>query len=290
MSERDPQLEPVSDDLADLFAAERARPSTRDDRRGRVRDRLGATLGIPALSGGGGGGDTGPTGGGPSIPAAPIAAGATGAAANAAAASVAAGAAGAGTKLAATIAAVLALGGAAVVGARALHSEPTPLAASVASAASDAAPVAPVTNAPNAPTGDPAATSAPAPRADPAPVATADEPAPAPTTSAAAAPSSAPDAGAPGRDVDLATERELLDSARAAIARGQGSAAIALLERHAKDFARGRLGEEREALWIRALVASGRIDDARARAARFKRSFPRSLQLPAFEETLGPLP
>jgi hypothetical protein len=75
----------------------------------------------------------------------------------------------------------------------------------------------------------------------------------------------------------LAAERRLLDDARTAIARGDAGAGLAALDRHARDYPRGHLAEEREALRIHALVRSGRAAEAREAAARFHARFPNSL-------------
>jgi hypothetical protein len=52
--------------------------------------------------------------------------------------------------------------------------------------------------------------------------------------------------------------------------------ALRLAEQGHKDFARGMLYQEREAAAVRALVRLGRGAEARARAARFVKRFPRS--------------
>jgi TolA-binding protein len=94
------------------------------------------------------------------------------------------------------------------------------------------------------------------------------------------------EAGAVGRDAALAAERALLETARAALARGQRAAAFDALTKHAQAFPRGRLGEERDGLFIQALISAGRIDEAHARLARFRRSYPRSMLLQAFDASL----
>jgi hypothetical protein len=48
--------------------------------------------------------------------------------------------------------------------------------------------------------------------------------------------------------------------------------------------------EEREALLIKALAASGQISTARAHAARFRARFPQSLLLPALADSVGQIP
>jgi hypothetical protein len=82
-----------------------------------------------------------------------------------------------------------------------------------------------------------------------------------------------------GKDVNLGLERALIDRARTASARGDTAAALEALDRHARDFPAGRLTEEREALAIQALVQLGRIEEARARAVRFRARFPSSVFL-----------
>jgi hypothetical protein len=88
----------------------------------------------------------------------------------------------------------------------------------------------------------------------------------------------------------LAAEQAILDEANEALASGRSAAAFAALARHAEQFPRGRLSEEREGLWLRTLLAEGRKDEARARAARFKQLYPHSMLLPALEATLGAIP
>lgn len=107
---------------------------------------------------------------------------------------------------------------------------------------------------------------------------------PAPSITLSAMRSPAPPA--PVASEAVAAERALLDSARVALANGEPSQVLALTERHEKEFPRGRLVEEREALMIRALVKLGRRDEARERGARFKTTWPRSLAMPAVTAAL----
>jgi hypothetical protein len=58
----------------------------------------------------------------------------------------------------------------------------------------------------------------------------------------------------------------MIDDARAALARGDASVAVALAEEHRHLFPRGQLQEERDAVAIEAMVLAGRFTDARARA------------------------
>jgi hypothetical protein len=103
-------------------------------------------------------------------------------------------------------------------------------------------------------------------------------PASPPSASGANAPSAASATpGGTGNDVDLAAERSLVDRARTALGRGQSSDALAALDTHAARYPQGRLSEEREALAVDALARSGRMDLARARAARFRATYPNSV-------------
>lgn len=89
-----------------------------------------------------------------------------------------------------------------------------------------------------------------------------------------------------GRDEQLRAEHALIEIARAAVGRGNGAAALVVLDQHAREFPRGRMSEEREGLAIQALLVSGRRADARARLDRFRTIFPRSMMLPALEAAL----
>jgi hypothetical protein len=61
---------------------------------------------------------------------------------------------------------------------------------------------------------------------------------------------------------------------------------VAALERHVKLFPHGTLTEEREALYVRILVAAGNDEAATQRANSFQRRFPQSIFLPVVERTL----
>jgi hypothetical protein len=88
----------------------------------------------------------------------------------------------------------------------------------------------------------------------------------------------------------LTAEQSILDDARAELTSGDPNRALALVDDHAQRFPHPHLGEEREALAIQALVAAGRYDEARARAARFRAAAPHSLFLPAIDATLASIP
>ena len=82
---------------------------------------------------------------------------------------------------------------------------------------------------------------------------------------------------APVADELLAQERELIETARSALLHADADAALAALGTHTKRFPQGRLDEERESLWVQALVMKGSVAEARAKAAQFHQKFPRSL-------------
>jgi hypothetical protein len=82
----------------------------------------------------------------------------------------------------------------------------------------------------------------------------------------------------------------MIDDARAALARGEASDAIALADEHRRLFAHGQLQEERDAVAIQAMVVAGRDAEARARATQFRAAFPDSLFLPAVEASLASIP
>jgi hypothetical protein len=84
----------------------------------------------------------------------------------------------------------------------------------------------------------------------------------------------------------LAGERTVLDAARAAIAKGDGGAALIAIEAHRDRYPDGALVEEREALTVLALAKLGRVDDANEKAARFKAKYPSSLFLGAVEDAI----
>jgi hypothetical protein len=84
----------------------------------------------------------------------------------------------------------------------------------------------------------------------------------------------------------LAEQQAQLDLARAAFARSDYPATLALLKAHFQRFPKSVLGEEREALEIKALAASGRRVEAQVRAARFKAQFAQSVLLPSVNDSL----
>lgn len=127
-----------------------------------------------------------------------------------------------------------------------------------------------------------------------------------PATSAAVLPPAAaptattpqgPDNAAPVPRVSSSAAREngpeevqLLVRARQANARGDYGAVLAIADEHERTYPAGRLTEEREVLRVKALVALGRLDQARRVGARFHRRFPRSVLLRKVDEMLASPP
>jgi hypothetical protein len=93
-----------------------------------------------------------------------------------------------------------------------------------------------------------------------------------------------------GRASQLSAERILLDEARTALAQGDTVRAIDRLDRHRRIFPVPLLGEERDAMWIQALVKAGRYDEARTRAAAFRRRAPDSIFSSMVESALESIP
>lgn len=81
----------------------------------------------------------------------------------------------------------------------------------------------------------------------------------------------------------MAAERQLLDAARTALARGEPRSGVVFLTKHAKQFPKGTLAEEREALHVRILVAMGDNDSAVAHAESFREHYPNSIFMPVIE-------
>jgi hypothetical protein len=63
--------------------------------------------------------------------------------------------------------------------------------------------------------------------------------------------------------------------------------ALAALNGHERDFPRGTLAEERDALRVQALVAAGEREAAQSRARSFHKRFPQSLLAPTVDEVLA---
>jgi hypothetical protein len=101
----------------------------------------------------------------------------------------------------------------------------------------------------------------------------------------------APVAGAPHAGIaQLDAERAVLDAARSSLIGGDHEAALGMLERHERAYPRPLLGDERDALFVQALVRAGRYDDAHARADALRRRSPNSLFLSAVDAALSTIP
>jgi len=74
----------------------------------------------------------------------------------------------------------------------------------------------------------------------------------------------------------LDAEMQLIRSAQRALHSGQPATALAILGDHARQFPRGHMSEDRVALQVLALCASGRSGDAKTQAARFMATHPKS--------------
>jgi hypothetical protein len=88
----------------------------------------------------------------------------------------------------------------------------------------------------------------------------------------------APDAETP-RAPNLrqyATELALLEPARSSIGHGDYRTALTAIDQHRREFPNGQLGEEREALRVRALWGLGQRQTAFAAAKTFRKRYPRS--------------
>jgi len=96
-------------------------------------------------------------------------------------------------------------------------------------------------------------------------------------------PAAQPSVSSATSDTSLAAERSLLEIARTALARGDSASALDALGKHVAQFPKGQLTEEREALYVQALAMAGRTAEARARAERFRKTWPGSMLLPVVE-------
>lgn len=116
------------------------------------------------------------------------------------------------------------------------------------------------------------------------------EPEPPPVVeSAAPASSAAPAALASAKPASsLRSERLLLETASAALMKGDSASAIAALKQHAQRFPKGELAQEREVLLVQALAASGDGKAAERRAQDFKKKFPGSLQQDSVDKASKP--
>jgi hypothetical protein len=92
------------------------------------------------------------------------------------------------------------------------------------------------------------------------------------------------------RVVLVRQELQLVQRARAAMARRDFAAALPPLAEHMRRFRDGRLAEEREALRVKALSGLGRTREARRALSAFGTRFPRSPLLPALSHLVDSAP
>lgn len=158
------------------------------------------------------------------------------------------------------------------VDARRAPAAPTPKRVAVASlppAAAEpasepaAVPTPPVAEAPVEPTAQAERPSAAPPGATPI-AAASPAPAPAPTTSNASKP----------RAASLFDEQRIIESARAAVSRGDAHSALATLDSYSRTYQQGQFGPEALAIRIEALSAKGDVARARSLAADFRQRYP----------------
>ncbi len=96
-----------------------------------------------------------------------------------------------------------------------------------------------------------------------------------------------PPTSAEKRKSQLWGESRLLRSARAALRSGNAASALALLNQFRREFPKPVLGQEHEALVIKALMASGSSAQARQRARSFLKHHPKSTHAAALKKIVG---
>lgn len=269
------EIEPLDPELARLFGAEKARPEEppRSDRAERIFAAVLATIDLPP----GGGGASGGTSGAPPS-GVPSAGGAASGVAASGLSPFVVGALALTIGLGAGAALYAALGPERVIVREVRVEVPVPVpeeaVASRAEPESESVAIALPARIeePSAPV------HAPAPRRVRAPSRGASEP---PAIEEPAETASATDADS------LARESALLQRAQSALARRASNHAIAALREHETRFAEGQLREERDALWVSALMTAGDREAAAARARRFRARYPSSPLLPSIEAALG---
>ncbi len=89
------------------------------------------------------------------------------------------------------------------------------------------------------------------------------------------------------RAPSLGREIDLIDTARAALSRGDSRGSLATLDAYSRLYPRGRLSMEAEVLRIDALERSGDADGARRRAEAFLRHHPKSVLSARVRRLLG---
>lgn len=116
--------------------------------------------------------------------------------------------------------------------------------------------------------------------------------APAAPSPAAAPPPSLATAkpSATAKPVSDAAERVLIEKIHSALGHGDPAGALSAVAEHEKQFPSGSHADEREALAVQALSRQGRMDEARARADRFRKRFPGSFFRSIVDSAVGAKP
>jgi hypothetical protein len=83
----------------------------------------------------------------------------------------------------------------------------------------------------------------------------------------------------------FSVEASVLQAAQRALSQGDTAVALERLSEHARRFPSGALAEEREAAFVLALCAAGRVDEARRHRAALERAAPSSPLLPRLERS-----
>jgi hypothetical protein len=112
-------------------------------------------------------------------------------------------------------------------------------------------------------------------------------PPPAPTVATSLA---APSTSVAHKPVSDAAERALIEKIHSALGRGDPAGALVAVGEHEKQFPGGSHADEREALAVQALSRQGRMDEARARADRFRKRFPGSFFSSIVDGAVGAKP
>lgn len=91
---------------------------------------------------------------------------------------------------------------------------------------------------------------------------------------------------ASSHQTSLREQQALLDQARLALGKGEPARCLAAIATHRGRFPQSLLAEERDALTIKALAASGNLRVAREQLVTFVASYPRSLMTESLEATV----
>lgn len=106
----------------------------------------------------------------------------------------------------------------------------------------------------------------------------------------AASASASPTSDAAVTEPEAAEEVALIARARAALAAGDTDPALHDLYLHERQFQHPKLSEEREILFVQALAAAHRPDEARKRFVRFEKAYPASSALSSLRRLFGDEP